>query len=553
MAASSSQPTKKSKVLLSDDIDKYERHPFIHEFKNEKRPVITDDVMFHEETRICNFLNVFRHSSQKHIYFDETYILMFLQKDRNERNKAILRAKLAKKKRTKDEIVQKLIDYNFNTQKNGDINKFWEIYRNSDCMIVRKTMEKVNFSLRLYKAIVCPCYLGDVYSGDTTRAHNVLFVIYLHKNVREIWMYDSMLVDVEEKVDRLDPKNMKNIDLDNLFDPAEKSLKLSMQKKFHLLESLAHCFELYYIQEFYNIEDRFVQQRKKNITYYDPKKNVFTPKEYKFVRTGFSKLLKQEYDNCSSFVPWGMHNLLRKWQKPDVPHRMRLLCYSDLNHRPVISVNQYILAAINAYILRNIIKYKIHRGKTLNVNIINFSDFEEDNVLTEYLLQNVDVIIKNAIKNVVDCKVFVAKVDAISIDHSGMKDLVIICFDRSFQNHEKIHVFNNFLKNISKSTNHLIVIYPDQIISFIKLVRLSAIKIVKNDTLQKLTFALPTWATELKRNRDYISPILTTFPETDYYDLNKISYIVQLPPHGTTHLVKGIDSGFIPFRIKPES
>jgi len=553
MASCSSDSYVKKTKKICNEIDEFKRQPFVKEFKNEDRPVISDDRMFSEESRTCNLLTYLRPPHSKNIYFDELYILMFLQRRRNERNRAFMRSyKTVVDSDHKYEKISRLLHRNFEIDERGKISKMWNTFRNSDYILAEQIIAKSGLSFKLSKAIVLPCYMGKVYSGDTSRAHTVLFVIYTGKKNRQIWMYDSMIKQIEEKIPRYD-FNIEKDPIEFLFKEEESNIYIATQKNFHLLESFAHCLELAYLKRYKEMVNNEKAGKRKKIPYFSKEKDFYKPPQYTFIRTGFSERIVQEYDNCSSFVSWGMCSFLKNWINQSTPHRMNLSCYSQLNDRPMITTNQYICAALNIFILRNIIYFKTGRGNSLNINILTTSNIPDDLVLVDEIHTSIHRIADINLKYLRSDNIFINKINLTSYDNSSKKDLVILVFDRTFFDDKKIHEITCLLKNIHKSTAHIAVIYPDQIIHFMRINVIKDHHLIITDECQKITFALPSWASELKRARDFISPILTSFPEFISQDHDKNSFVVQLPPSGTMFLQKGIDCGFIPFRIRQQT
>ena len=528
--------------LISKHFDQHRRYPHYDELNHEKLPVINDDRMFSEESRTCNLLTfLFREPGWGNVTFDETYILTFLQTKRNMRNRAFGKSYLAKS--SSKFGLKDLIRFNFDYHEKGKIIKFWKTFRNTDFVLAEQMMKNTSFNFKYNEAAVFPCYMGNVFSGDTSKAHVVLFVVYF--KLKQIWLYDSLIFQKDQcKVPRFDYseiKTIKNLD----FKADEKDYQIATQRNFHLLESFAQCLELAFLK---NILE--MNRKKAKSPAYNYENQTFHPQKYEFFKTGFSEKIIQQHDNCSSFVTWGMYSILKFWRNPSIPHRMNLSCYSEITDRPLITTNQFISAAVNIFLFRNIVSFKIHTNVTFSVLIVTNSVFEEDRKLCQDLQENVMRMANLFLKKVIPENIFITFVDFSSFDPTSRKDAVIFVFDRTFYDSEKIKTMNRILKSIYLATAFLVVIYPEQIMHFFRILDQGQQYFISTECCQKLTYAMPSWTSELRRNRGCVAPILLSYPEHMKWKHDTHSFIVQLPPPGTQYLQKVIDGGFVPFRIR---
>lgn len=93
-------------------------------------PVITDSKVFGYETNTLNFLApMIRKPEQGHIFYDDLYVIHFLMKERNTRNKSLYNSFKSSGKRDK---IPELIESNYEIINGGEIESFWKIFRNSD-------------------------------------------------------------------------------------------------------------------------------------------------------------------------------------------------------------------------------------------------------------------------------------------------------------------------------------------------------------------------------------------------------------------------------------
>lgn len=528
--------------LLSRNFDRHRRTPFHDQLNFEKLPVINDDRMFSEEARTCNLLNFFREPSWGNVVFDETYILTFLQTKRNMKNKAFGESLETKSEESKFDLSD-LVRLNFDLSEKGKISKFWKIFRNTDFVLAEQMIKNTSFNFSFTEAAVFPCYMGSVFSGDTTKAHVVLFVVYF--NLRQIWLYDSLVSQKDEaKIPRFDYSKIRTIK-ELMFKADEKNYAISMQRNFHLLESLAQCLELSFIKNILEMNHKIGKWHG-----YDYDNQAFLPQKYEFFKTGFSDKIIQKFNNCSSFVTWGMYSFLKHWRNPKIPHRMNLNCYSEINDRPMITTNQYISAAVNIFLFRNLIAFKMATTVTFSVVIVTNSIIEEDQKLCLDLQENIKRMSNLYLKKHIPENIYINFVDLSSFDPTSKKDAVIFVFDRTFYDSEKIQSLNETLKGIYLATAYLVVIYPEQIAHFFKILDQGMANFISTEFCQKLTLAMPAWSGELRRNRGYVAPILLSYPEKTHWKHDNSSFIVQLPPPGTQCLQKVIDGGFVPFRIR---
>ena len=524
------------KKLLSHHFDRHQRNPFYDQLNHEKLPVINDDRMFSEESRANNLLTfIIREPAWGNIIFDETYVLTFLQTKRNLKNHAICKSMQTS--------LQDLIRLNFDYHEKGQIIKFWKNFRNTDINLAEQMMKNTAFNYKYNEAAVFPCYMGKVFSGDTSKAHVVLFVVYF--KLRQIWLYDSLISQKDQcEISRFDYSGITTIqELD--FKADESDYQISTQRNFHLLESFAHCLELTFIK--LTLE---MNNKKPKIDGYDNENQTFTPHLYKFFKTGFSEKIVQKHDNCSSFVSWGMYSLLKFWRNPRVPHRMNLSCYDEIMDRPIITTNQYISAAINIFLYRNIVSRKIHTNVTFSVVIVTNSIIAEDEILCKNIQENVIRMANLYLRKFIPENIFIKFVTLSTFDTTSRKDAVVLVFDRTFYDTEKIQALNTILKSIYLATANLIVVYPEQLMHFFRILDQGTQHFISTEFCQKLTYAMPSWSTELRRNRGSTTPILLSYPEKMRWKHDTHSFIVQLPPPGTKYLQKVIDGSFVPYEIR---
>lgn len=522
-------------------------------------PVVSDDFMFSEEANACNFLApLVRKPEDGNIFCDSLYILEFLRRRRNTKNRALFDA-LCREKTLDKTKFQNIVRCNFEIVDEGNIESFWKRYRNADFNITELTEKRFATRFRSAKAFLFPCYMGDVESGDTSRSHVVLFVAYVDNALREIHMYDSLIKgDKPKRIERFDCESIQTID-DLMFKTEEHTSAIFIQKTFHLLESFLHCLELFDFKNVTTSADTHVEPVKiqnKTITIAN-----FTPRNYTFFKSGYGKEIVQQYHNCSSFVTYGMYNILRNWTNFSEPHRMKMKDYNELFDRPIITVSQYICAFITHYLFKqSIIIKKMAKKYNLSIQIVNNSNTEEDFILEQSLFENLKkcmtyVLNPQKKKSAVDITIS----DIANIDRLSMKTMVILIYDQAFNNKESIETTNQFLHDIFDTTQCLIIIYPSQaMIIYQKDGSFASSNNLKNFSLSSkdmksmiedikcLTYTMPVFSSELARPNDSINSLIHSF-KPDYQECDDI--VIELPPYGTEFLMKPPGANFIPFNL----
>lgn len=544
-----------SSSSVDEDLQKfnsYERHVY-DSTDYEQIPVISDEYMFSEEANACNFLTpLVRNAENGNIFCDSLYVLEFLRRRRNTKNEAIINA-FKHKKQLDDKTFADIVKSNFEITKNGSIDDFWKIFRNSDFNVAEMTEKRMALRFKFAKAYLFPCYMGDVESGDTSKSHVVLFVAYTHQSLREIHMYDSLIIGNKFKeIERFNYTSIKRPE-DLKFKVNETTYDIFIQKTFHLIESFLHCLELFDFKNQNNPDDFIVMQ----INGKFQKLVDFNPSQYKFYKSGYGKNMTQQHHNCSSFVTYGMYDVLRNWTNFTEPHRMKMKEYDDLFLRPIITIDQYMAAFIvHFFFKQNINTRKSLKNINLSIQIATNSNTQEDYDLEQSLYENLKKCMSFFVKyrgkkNTLNVTIS----DVASIDKTSVKNMVILICDRSFQNTESIQTSYQLLRDISDSTNFLIVIYPTQAMVVFQKTNTTlskdiclSLKEMKNsmEETRLLTYALPTHCSELKRPIDETISMLHAY-KPDSNDLDDI--VIELPPHGAELLIKPLGSNFIPFYL----
>jgi len=533
--------------------NEHERHIY-DDNNHENIPVITDEYMFSEEANACNFLTpLVRNPENGNIFCDSLYVLEFLRRRRNTKNTAIINA-LRHQDKLDDETFHDIVKSNFEITKHGDIDDFWKFYRNADLNVAEMTEKRIAMRFKFAKAYLFPCYMGDVESGDTSKSHVVLFVAYTHPALREIHMYDSLILgNTFKEIDRFDYTTITRPE-DLKFKTNEFTYNIFIQKTFHLIESFLHCLELFDLKSLKHT-DEFVKMNEKG----NKSKKIinFNPRHYTFFKSGYGKNMAQQHHNCSSFATYGMYDVLRNWTNFTEPHRMKMKDYDELFLRPIITVDQYISAFIVHYFFKqNINTRKSLKNMNLSIQIVTNSNTQEDFHLEQSLYENLKKCMLFFIKyrgknNTLD----ITTSDVSSIDKTSTKNIVILICDRSFQNTETIQSSYKLLNDIHETTHFLIVIYPAQAMMIFQKpspnhmkdisLPLKDMKTAMEDT-RLLTYALPTHCSELKRPIDGATSLLYSFkPNVDLDDI-----VIELPPHGAELLIKPPGSNFIPFYLE---
>jgi len=531
----------------------YERHVY-DATDYEQIPVISDEYMFSEEANACNFLTpLVRNPENGNIFCDSLYVLEFLRRRRNTKNEAIINA-FKHKKQLDEKTFEDIAKSNFEITKNGNIDDFWKFYRNSDFNVAEMTEKRMALRFKFAKAYLFPCYMGDAESGDTSKSHVVLFVGYTHLSLREIHMYDSLIIGNKFKeIDRFDYTSIKTPE-DLKFKINETTYNIFIQKTFHLIESFLHCLELFDLRNIYDFNDFNITKDNGRLQ----KISDFNPLPYRFFKSGYGKNMSQQHHNCSSFVTYGMYNVLRNWTNFTEPHQMKMKEYDELFLRPIITVEQYISAFIvHFFFKQNINTRKSLKNMNLSIQIVTNSNTQEDFDLEQALYENLKksmlfFVKYRGKKNTLDITIS----DVASIDKTSTKNMVILICDRSFQNTESIQTSYQLLHNISDSTHFVIVIYPTQAMVVFQKPGLNLSKDTCCLTLKEmkhameetrlLTYALPIHCSELKRPIDETLSLLHSY-KPDNNDLDDV--VIELPPHGAELLIKPPGSNFIPFYL----
>ena len=560
MSASSSinQPNEEEIQLLNEQFKKSLRTPLDHDNIG-TYCAIDDETMFFEESRACNFLApIIRDSKHGGVYCDSLYVLEFLRRRRNEKNSAIISSLKIKNQLHSNEF-KRLVAANFKILDDGHIENFWKIYRNPDINLTNLTDKRFSIRYKSAKAFLFPCYMGQVYSGDTSKSHVVLFAIYSDPLIRQIIMYDSLIKSTQpELIKRFDFEGNVLNEKDLIFSTQEKTDKIFIQKTFHLLESYIHALELFDNKIVMYESDYFVKTSSGLA-----KQQFFKPQKYKFFRTGYSNHTIQKYHDCSYFTVFGMYNILRHWRQPAYPHVMKFKEYDQILERPVITVNQFICCSIIDYLIKQekIINILLKDAK-LSIHIINNSNTEEDCILQtnlhENLTKSTDYIFRNFEKSKLTLEVI--SNDVLDLNLIVMKFATILIFDRSFTNIETIESMNQMIDKILESTLILIVIYPTQAIVIHQRREMKSVsevtkknfkvssdeisQLIENQKL--LTYCLPVFCNELERPNDIYKSLLYS-PKVDWKTF--YTTILELPPNGTELLVKPPGCNFLPFKL----
>lgn len=506
--------------------------------KKDQLPVISDDKMFHEESKTCNLIKpLIRSPCDGDVYFDDVYILHHLRLERNKQNQKIMDYYDSSGKRN-NQNLQELIKTNFETI-NMPIKKFWNYFRQSDFDLTKYVMFRTGFSFKSLKAIVFPAYMGDVESKDTSKSHVVLFVLYLHKTLRQIWMYDSMIENgTIQSIPRFDyQKKIKNFDLLK-FKTNEKNYNIFIQKTFHLLESYAHCLELH---------SHMKKQNTKSSIDYDDDTMVFMPKKYSFFTTGYGKTIHQKNHDCSNFASYGMYDIMYHWKNFDKPHLMTITRYNQIYLRPMITIEQYISCHIHYFILRAIISRKSFDVKNISMFVTSDSDIIEDHDLASKIYQN---LLKSnqyyiQYQKELDFKLLHCDLDA--LNDTSLKHVVIFICDRSYKknNHQSYDFIEKMIK-IHSTTKYFIMIFPGQCIQ-IFFAKNQYINAIFNEENIKITYPMPIQSTEISRDTDDLSTLQMIKNLRFSEKIGSCHVNIELPPLDVKCLQKGIDCNFIPF------
>ncbi len=517
---------------------------------------ITDNTMVSSDGNTCNMLEpLFRISGDtKRIFFDDIYVIEFLRRRRNDVNAARLSA--YRSSQNKQEIDD-LVKYNFEMPPEPMIDAFWKKYRSSDINFALMMTARSGIIMKNIKAIVLPCYLGESYGSDATKAHAVLFVIYPDKDVRQIWMYDSMInTDVPELVERynyaeeIEPESKLLFSIESYFNPRafakSSSLKstisnidkVTVQKVFHLFESFAHCLEMTQIaRKIYDTIEQIPNVKHQ-------------PSLYKFYKVGYGENVSQIGIECTNFACYGMYNLLTNWQLASKPFQMLLARADDIYHRPMITSETYIGALISFFMMKNFYAtYKMIVRQNYTAKICTNSNLKPDVELTEKISKVIEHIFKtNADIYGIPFYVDNSDIEAMIVtDYSP--DLAIVVYDRSFSStDESFSSSQKIINDIVNMHECVVIVYPGKCIQFFvdkeknRRQRFSEYK----QSIPGITFALPSPAEEMHFSEPSSMCLKSCI---NIGIIERDVFTVAAPPEDAQLLIKCLNGGFVPFKL----
>lgn len=506
-------------------------------------PVITDAKVFGYETNTLNFLTpMIRSPEHGHIFYDDLYVVHFQIKERNTRNKSLYNSFKSSGRR---EMIPKLIESNYEIINEGEIDSFWKIFRNSDYSLAKVSKNRTGMTFFTTKAFVFPCYVGDVNSGDASAAHVVLFVAYVDKSVRQIWMYDSLIHgDTPKKVPRFDYRSINSMSKLK-FTHNESEYEVGIQKIFHLIESYVHCLELL---ESYNDDDSFSIPKKDRFS--QQPITHFKPSSYKFYITGYGPDMKQKGFNCSAFTVHGMYNLLRRWTNPTLPHKMEMHDYSEIYQFPLLTYNQFVAGNVCAFINKTVIFDKrTSFQRNISIFITTNSGIDEDHTLRRDIYNTVSKNI-NYFVQILDVHT-ISTIDAeiSSIDTVSKKDVIIFVYDRIHDNMESVRDTKLLLEKFIATTKTVVIVYPGQVIQYITSIKPAFDSNVFSD-FGMITYPMSPKCSDIFRHS---SDAITLMNTANMIDINikgnRFVHFTDLPPTSITHFIKVLDGGFVPFTM----
>jgi hypothetical protein len=505
-------------------------------------PVIQDSKVFGYETNTLNFLApMVRRPEHGHIFFDDLYVIHFLIKERNAKNRALYNAY---KTSGKLDMVKKLIQSNYDITDHGSIKSFWEVLRNGDYALASVSKKRTGMSFYTTKAFVFPCFVGNVEAGDASAAHVVLFVAYVDKNVREIWMYDSMIYgETAKEMNRFDHSMIETIS-ELKFTHNEPEYDVGVQKIFHLIESYVHCLELL---ETRNEDNKHmlaqpVLMSRKEITH-------FCPSNYKFFITGYGPRMKQRGYNCSAFTVHGMYNLLQNWKNPLIPHRMQMKHYDEIHRFPLLTINQFIAGNVCAFINKTVIfDKKNNPDRNTSVFIMTNSLIREDYELKKDVHDIIQRNIKYYVQTLDVHEIALIDCEPSSVDMISKKDIVVFIYDRLFENSESIQSTKSMLERIIGTTKCIVIIYFGQVIQYISNVK-PAFDANISTEYGMITYPMTPGCKTIFRHESDAFSLMNCVPSIPTLKTKMFKHISfsDLPPSSVTHMMKVLDGGFVPF------